>query len=478
VAGSLIASVGVSTGSAGESLAVASQAEESGRALDRSAKPKLRRCDIGADRPFRCGRVFVPAVRGRPDLGRQKIGFAIRPRSGRSRPSRGAIVFIEGGPGFAATNFDSIRPATAVFAPFLRRYELIAVDQRGTGLSSPLNCRALQRGRVPVQRASAACARQLGPRYQGFTTASSADDLEAVRRALGLPKRKMILYGDSYGTYLGQSYAARHGRGLRGLILSSAYPAKGAGPFFTTLYPAARKAIRLACRRFPECSGNALGRFDRVIRRVGAGTDFAANVIAYMMGDAASYAPNGFRRLNTAISSWLRGHGRPLRELVDPGSPGDGPPRYFSTGMYQAVTCSDYAMPWNRADPIPERRRQFRGAVAAFRPRDFFAPFSRRFWFNQPVNNLKACVTWPKRTGLMGRPIPPGRKMPGRLDTLVLAGEFDSITSVKEARRVTRFFPRGRLAIIRNRGHASELYFPFTSKATDRIRHFVRNVSS
>jgi pimeloyl-ACP methyl ester carboxylesterase len=386
------------------------------------------------------------------------------------------IVFIEGGPGFAATNFDSIRPATAVFAPFLRHYELVAVDQRGTGLSSPLNCRALQRGRVPVQRASAACARQLGPRYQGFTTASSAADLEAVRRALGLPKRKMILYGDSYGTYLGQSYAARHGRGLRGLILSSAYPAKGAGPFFTTLYPAARKAIRLACARFPGCSGNALRRFDRAVRQIGPGSGFAANVIAYMMGDAASYAPDGYRRLNRAISAWLRGNGRPLRSLVDPGSPGNGPSRYFSAGMYQAVTCSDYAMPWDRSDPVSERRRQFRQAVAAFRPRDFFAPFSRRFWFRQPVNNLKACLPWPRRTGLMERPIPPGRKMPGRLDTLVLAGEFDSITTVKEARRVTRFFPRGRLAIIRNRGHASELYFPFTSRATDRIRAFVRNL--
>jgi pimeloyl-ACP methyl ester carboxylesterase len=409
-------------------------------------------------------------------LGRQKIGFAVRPRGDLSRPSLGAIVFVEGGPGYAATNFDSIRSVAAVFAPFLSRHELIAVDQRGTGLSSPLRCRALQRGRVSLQRAAAACARQLGPRYQGFTTASSAADLEAVRLALGLRKRKMILYGDSYGTYLGQAYAARYGAGLNGLILSSAYPAKGAGPFFLSLYPAARRALRLSCERFPGCRGDALSRFDRVIRMIGPRSGPAADVILYLMNDAASYAPDGYRRLNAAVSAWLGGRTRPLRDLVDPGPPGSGPARYFSEGMYTAVTCNDYAMAWDRGAPVPERRQQFRRAIDSFRPKDYFSPFPSAYWLGLPANNFEACLTWPRRTRLMARPIPRGGEMPPGLDTLVLAGEFDSITSVKEARRVVRFFPRGRLTVIRNRGHASELYFPFTSSATDRIRNFVRNL--
>ena len=58
----------------------------------------------------------------------------------------------------------------------------------------------------------------------------------------------------------------------------------------------------------------------------------------------------------------------------------------------------------------------------------------------------------------------------------VLAGEFDSITSVREARRVTSRFPSGRLYVVPSRGHVSELYFPFTSPATPRIRHFVRRL--
>ncbi|MBN8866637.1 MAG: alpha/beta fold hydrolase [Solirubrobacterales bacterium] len=432
--------------------------------------PPLKRCDIGANRPFRCGHIMVPAVRGKPEVGKQKIGFAIRPRGDRSRPSKGAIVFIEGGPGYAATNFDSIKPTAAVFAPFLKRHELIAIDQRGTGLSSPLLCKGLQRGRMPVQMALRACARQLGPRRQGFTTAESAADIEAVRRAIGLPRGKMILYGDSYGTYLGQSYAARFGRGLKGLILSSAYP--GNDPFWRTLYPAAERAVRLSCSRSPKCSGNALGRFHRVVKRAPKG--LATNILVYLMGDASSYAPGGYDHLNRAIFEYLHGAPAELRSLTDPGSPDSGSPRYFSEGMYAAVVCNDYPVPWNKADPVPSRRREFNQAIAAFRPRNLFRPLSVRRWAVNPASDIGACLSWPAPVAGMQPPIPPGRKMPGRLKTLVLAGEYDSITSVREARKVNSRFPSGRLYVVPSHGHASELYFPFTSPATPRVRHFVR----
>ncbi len=437
-------------------------------------RPKLHKCDIGANKPFRCGRVMVPAVRGLPKLGKQKIGFAIRPRGDRSRPSKGAFVFVEGGPGYAATNSDSIKPFGAVFAPFLERHDVIAIDQRGTGLSNPLNCKQLQRGRVPQQKALKACARKLGPKYQGYTTADSAADIEAVRRALRLPKRKMILYGDSYGTYLGQSYAARYGKGLRGMILSSAYP--GNDPYWRTLYPAAQKAVRLSCKRFPECSGNALGRLNRTMKRSGVKSRFVSNILGYLMGTAPSYSPNGYRNLNTAVSAWLRGSRKELHELVDPGGPGSGPPGYFSEGMYEAVTCNDYPTPWNQRSAIPGRRKQFARAIRDFRPKDFWAPIPRGTWMKDPASDIDNCITWPGPTPRIKPPIPAGKKMPGRLNTLVLAGEFDAITTVKEARMVNRRFPRGRLYVVPNRGHASELYYPFTSPATGRIRHFVRNL--
>ncbi|MFM9149776.1 MAG: hypothetical protein ACKORA_04740, partial [Solirubrobacterales bacterium] len=43
------------------------------------AAPTLEKCEIGAKRPFRCGHISVPNVRGVPDLGNRPIGFALRP---------------------------------------------------------------------------------------------------------------------------------------------------------------------------------------------------------------------------------------------------------------------------------------------------------------------------------------------------------------------------------------------------------------
>ena len=441
------------------------------------AAPTLERCEIGAKRPFRCGHISVPNVRGAPELGNRPIGFALRPASDRSRPSRGTIVFVEGGPGYAATNFDAIRPLTAVFAPFLRRYDLLAIDQRGTGRSRPLNCPGLQRGRVSASKGLRACAEQLGPLYQGYTTAESAADVEAVRQALGIERSGMILYGDSYGTYLGQSYAARYGQGMRGLILSSAYPITGESPFWPSLYPAARRALRLACVRYPECSGDALGRFDRVLRRAGTRSAFTRQVLVFLMMSASSYAPGSYRRLNRAVSAWLEGRPRRLRLMTDPGPPGSGPPGYFSEGMYAAVVCNDYQVPWDRSDPVEERRAELRRRIQAFRPRDLFAPLSRETWAMSPASGISSCLPWPGPTSLMEPAIKPGQKMPAGLDTLVIAGEFDAITTAYEARKTLRFFPRGRYYEARNRGHASELYFPFTSPVTDRIRGFVSSIT-
>jgi pimeloyl-ACP methyl ester carboxylesterase len=439
-------------------------------------RPDLRRCEIGAAGYWRCGRITVPAVRSDPGLGQQKITFAVRRRGDLSKPSKGAIVFVEGGPGYAATNADSISPTVAVFAPFLRRRELIAIDQRGTGLSSPLLCAALQRGRVPQQKALAACAKKLGPKFQGFTTAESAADIEAVREAIGLPKDRMVLYGDSYGTYLGQSYAARYGDGLKGLILSSAYPTSGESPFWPSLYPSALRAVRLACERSPDCAGDSVGRLKLTMRRLGTGSPFVSNILGYLMGDASSYAPDGYRRLNAAVSDWLRGDRAPLRELSDPGPPGAGSPRYYSEGMYYATICNDYPTPWDRQSAVPDRRRQLQTAIEDFRPQDYWAPIPVATWVRDPASDIDNCVTWPAPSEEMEKPVPDGVEMPESLDTLVLAGEFDAITTVPEARVVKDRFPRGRLFVVPNRGHASELYFPFTSPATGRIRQFVSNL--
>jgi pimeloyl-ACP methyl ester carboxylesterase len=70
--------------------------------------------------------------------------------------------------------------------------------------------------------------------------------------------------------------------------------------------------------------------------------------------------------------------------------------------------------------------------------------------------------------------VPSGWHAPANFPTLILAGELDDVTSVKEARQVKARFPRSELYVVPNRGHVSSLYFPFRSPAVQRIRKFVR----
>jgi hypothetical protein len=113
-----------------------------------------------------CGSVDVPLDRANPAAGTTTVAFALVPRRNAAAPSAGTILFNPGGPG-AATIVDAARIAEG-FAPLLDRRDLLLVDPRGTGRSSPLVCRALDPALVFAPRARfidaiGACGRELGP---------------------------------------------------------------------------------------------------------------------------------------------------------------------------------------------------------------------------------------------------------------------------------------------------------------------------
>lgn len=70
--------------------------------------------------------------------------------------------------------------------------------------------------------------------------------------------------------------------------------------------------------------------------------------------------------------------------------------------------------------------------------------------------------------------VPAGWRASGAFPTLILAGQVDDITSVREGRQVEARFPRSRLYVVPDRGHVSGLYFPFRSPAVGAIRNFIR----
>jgi len=431
------------------------------------AVPALHRCDLGAKRPLRCGSLAVPLSRTDLSLGATRIGFALRPRSDRRRPSLGTILASDGGPGYASTAAPYVRSLSAVLAPLLRRRELVFVDARGTGRSEVVDCPSLQDGLIREFIAIGECADSLGPRRIAYTTAETANDLDAVRAALGV--RRVYFYGDSYATLLGQAYAARYPSRLRGLVLDSAYP--GDDPYYRTLLPAGIRSLGIACRRSPGCHGDAVGRFSRVVRRFHAGRRPTDRLIAFLLG-AGTLAPRSYLSLDDGVRRFLHGDPQRLNRLVSAGAVGHGDLGEFSYGLEIAVECNDYPLLWDPRAPIDERIRQLDTATRKL-PADHFAPFGRREYLLSRAAHLTNCLTWPA-PGDLEPPVPSGWRAPRSFPTLVLAGQLDDVTSVAEARQVRARFPRSRLFVAPNRGHASSIYYPFRSPAVGAIRRFLR----
>src|SRR5262249_3691057 len=74
-----------------------------------------------------------------------------------------------------------------------------------------------------------ACADGIGPNREFYSTRDHADDLEAVRQALGVDK--VALWGTSYGTKLALEYALAYPTHVERLLLDSVLPPELPDPY-------------------------------------------------------------------------------------------------------------------------------------------------------------------------------------------------------------------------------------------------------
>ena len=194
------------------------------------------------------GRFQVPENRARP--GGRTIGLAFV-RFPSTNPTPGPpIVYLAGGPGGAGT--DAAKGARYDLFQALRAVaDVIAFDQRGTGLSDRLPDCPLQTilpMDVPGSRAAYAAAytetaracaahwRGLGVDLAAYTTEESADDLDALRQALGVDR--ISLWAISYGTHLALSAIRRHPDAIARAVLAGVE-----GPDHTLKLPSDQQAL-------------------------------------------------------------------------------------------------------------------------------------------------------------------------------------------------------------------------------------------
>jgi pimeloyl-ACP methyl ester carboxylesterase len=421
-------------------------------------------------RRLRCGTVVVPLERADPSLGTIPITFAVREPGERDRPALGTIFAVEGGPGYGSIS--SSRYYIHLFGPLLERRRLVLVDMRGTGHSRAIDCPKLQTGRGTDRAAIAQCARILGPAYGSYRTAAAADDLESVRELLGLGR--ITMYGDSYGTFLGQSYAYRHGDSLEALVLDSAYPVRGESAWYPSLWRNGIRSLYVTCRRAGRCEPGArkrLARMVELLRHTARGVGPLLDRIAV----AGNTPPHLYLRINDVIAKYLAGNRRPYRKLTAPYEGDGGSPRSYSYGDELTVSCNDYPMLWDKEAPAAERERQLRAQIRTY-PQDRFLPFTPREIALESTAGYHECLSWPRPSPLYQPPAPPGAAAPG-VPTLVISGELDDVTSPTEGRMVAADFPNSRFMLVHDAGHVSSLYggrYP----SRDRVRVFITRWSS
>ena len=125
------------------------------------------------------------------------------------------VVYLQGGPGFP-----SAFPTGPTDPPFLkplldRNYTVVLLDQRGTGLSGPIDTELLL---------SKGTTQQQFDFVKHFRADSIVHDCEHIRKALLGPAGRWSLLGQSFGGFTAITYASFYPESLRHVILTGGLP--------------------------------------------------------------------------------------------------------------------------------------------------------------------------------------------------------------------------------------------------------------
>jgi pimeloyl-ACP methyl ester carboxylesterase len=122
------------------------------------------------------------------------------------------LIFFQGGPGFP-----SPRPVSkhGWIARALQHYRLLLLDQRGTGLSSPITYQTLKK---------IGSAKEQAAYLTNFRADSIVKDAEFIRSKLLKPGEKWTGFGQSYGGFCLTHYLSAAPEGLAEVVITGGLP--------------------------------------------------------------------------------------------------------------------------------------------------------------------------------------------------------------------------------------------------------------
>jgi pimeloyl-ACP methyl ester carboxylesterase len=439
-----------SAGLLGLAAALAGAGAAHAQTVPLSACPQSARGDRSL-----CGHVVVPLDRGGQLPG--TLSLEVRTVPPKREPANGAVLVLAGGPGQSATPLVDGLPQ--LFGSLLDTRRLIVFDQRGTG-DTALRCPSIEGTDTTDDGAAvASCAARLGPARTAYTTATSVEDVDAVRAALGVDK--LIVVGVSYGSKVALNYAQAHPDHVERLILDSVVAPEGEDLFERSTFAEIPRVLRAICRRGCAFTPDPAADLARVVHamqraplrghvidrrgRAHPATLHAIDVLGMLLsGDGDPFERAAFP---SALRSARLGDPAPLLRLADSaGSEGEPDVHDISPTLYVATTCSDSRVPWPAGTPIADRAQATNAALAAL-PAGTFAPFTVDD--ARELGPVDLCRQWPESpVAQQFGPLP-------ALPTLIISGDEDLRTPRSDALALAARIPGAQVLTVPGVGHSA-----------------------
>ncbi|MFG1855690.1 alpha/beta hydrolase [Actinomadura geliboluensis] len=453
--------------------ASAAPAGQRGDGLDRFYQQRLtwKACTLGPDDEVgaeldkagaRCADVTVPLDYARPD-GRTMTVAISRLAASDTRHRVGTMILNGGGPGPSLDLPPYMRGVMGAAGP---RYDLVGMDPRSLGRSGGVDCgwpagtwikgagatrRSFDRSVAFAKDLAQRCARTNGDVLPYISTRNIARDMDVVRGVLG--ERKVSYNGASYGTYLGQVYAAMFPGRLDRVVLDSSQDTLSWGPrVIATMGRANDRALGdwaawAAKRHATYGLGETRGDVLATVERIYAASARAPLAVGRHRLDDTMLPVVLFDNLGTDEDEARASLAASVRVLADAaaGRPAQPTPdldaelTFLLTGAesrygsgQSAIICGDVAAP---RDPEVYWRdvQRHRGDSPLFAP---------------VGHGISPCAFWPVR------PAEPPVRGVGPLPALMVAATGDTRTTYAGNEVAHRMLPGSRMITLRANVHA------------------------
>lgn len=183
--------------------------------------------DCAAAGGAKCGLIRVPENPEASDGRTIELAVVVVPASG-DDPQPSPVFVLAGGPGQGAASLAQyVAPRLALVG---RSHDLVFVDLRGTGASSPLECEFedyeslgdLLAAKVHPERVAGCLTSYADADLRRYSTEQQMADLEQVRAELGYEQINLLAI--SYGTRAALTYVKRHPERVRSMVLDGVVP--------------------------------------------------------------------------------------------------------------------------------------------------------------------------------------------------------------------------------------------------------------